>query len=1175
MNKSAIKGFSIRARRKLIEDITQKAFTLGIKDTKEFEEIEEFEGGFRVKNAKTQIVYPKEFKSHREKLISEISRKGFEQVIEEVAYTWFNRIIAIRFMEVNEYLPIKIRILSSERDGKVEPDILTNVYDYIDDLELDKEKVFELKESHKDEELFKYIFTRECNKLGALMPQVFEIINDFTELLLPDQLLSSGSVIRDMIESIEEDDFKEEVEIIGWIYQYYISERKEIVDRNVSKGKKVKKEDLPAKTQLFTPKWIVKYMVDNTVGRICHESSLVDISALKLDYYIKTSKNKNDSITTFGTDTDLLKLKILDPAMGSGHIIVYAFDLLYEIYLSKGFASRDIPRLIIENNLFGIDIDDRATQLASFALIMKARSKSRRFLKELEYSKLKMNIISIQDCTKYPKSVIHHIVDASKMKFNKEWVKDTYDQLVKVFTQAKELGTLVEICDDDYSEVLKITEKLSRESMIGDFEYLISILKQAIILNDNYDVIVTNPPYLGHRSMSPVLSNFAKKNYKNCKRDLSAMFIERCIKFAKENSLIAMINQHSWMFLDSYKKLRANMLDSTTIVNLIHLGAGAFEEISGEVVQSVSFVIRKKQSFDYFGYYYDLRSYNNHIDKENGFFESIDNNAQFEVKISDLFKIPDYPIAYWVSEEFRRKFIELKTLGDKGTSKQGLITANNDRFLRFWFEVDFSKIGFNFDSEEMAAETDYKWFPYIKGGEVRPWYGNIEYIVNYYDNGQEIKSYADENGKIKSRPQNTSYYFKSGITWSDVSTSPFYARYVPQGFIFDASGPMYFCSENNIEYSLGYMNTCVFKDFLKLISPGLHYGTGHIPKVPFISCENQATKVEDITLTSIRLMKTLWEDQEISWEFKKSPLLDFEGELIENRIREYRLNRLDIAERLVNLENELSNIFDDQSCLGYDYKSLVPSDEESVKNLISYAVGYIFGRYTLKEEYLISSSSDPKTEGKHCLSKDNILLVTEDEYRNDDIVSKFKQFLSSVFSENTLKKNIDYIASVLNPTSDKTPNDSIRSYFVKDFYKDHLAKYRRDRFKKPRPIYWMVESGKKNGVKALFYMHRYDKSTIARFRTDYLHEIQRAYENDIELTVNSTDGNAKKKVDDLKKKLLEVNEFDKVVAHIAHQQIEIDLDDGVEHNYELFQGIEVPQGDGQKPIKANLLAKRK
>ncbi|MCD4713409.1 MAG: BREX-1 system adenine-specific DNA-methyltransferase PglX [Clostridiales bacterium] len=1163
MNKSEIKGFSVRARRILIEDISQKAYALGIKGTGKYDDIEEFEGGFRVKNAVNQIVYPTSIKKDRDKLIAEINRKGFGQIVEEVAYTWFNRIVAIRFMEVNEYLPVKVRILSSEVVGKTEPDVITHIYDYVSDLELDSEKVFNLKENHKDEELFKYVFVKECNNLGKLMPQVFEAIGDFTELLLPDQLLSSGSVIRDLIESIDEEDFKEDVEIIGWMYQYFNIDNNELVYDGTMKRARVPKELLPAATQIFTPKWVVQYMIQNSLGKLCLENFNVSEQTLKKwRYFLQDDCEKKVN------PIKINELKVIDPAMGSGHMLVYAFDLLLDVYLDLGYNKKDAAYLILKDNIYGIDIDDRAYQLASFALLMKARKHNRKAISE----NLKMNLISIKQSNEVENGVIKYLTNGDTKK------NEQISKLIRNFIDAKEYGSIIKVGNIDFFETINnLNEKLSEQpkDLIETIyklqlsQHIMPLLHQYEILTNNYDVVVTNPPYLNSNRMSSKLYDYVCSEYPENKSDFSMVFFKKVIDdLCKSDGYIAFVTTTSWMYLKSFEPIRKQMIEELEFETLVDFGTELFDGKVGH--NPIVSWINKKSAPTKIMTAIDLSKfcYSRKDEKKVEFFNK-DNWYKSDQKL--FCAVPGNTIAYKANSKVFQCFTDSKPLEKFADVKQGVATADNNRFLRLWHEVDITNIGYNFSNSKEAELSSLKWFPYNKGGAYRKWFGNLEYIINWKDNGVELRSFS------KSVIRSPQYFFRECLTWSKVTSSGFSVRYVPQGGLFDVAGCSIFSNGADLRYLLGILNSSSSNHLLSYMSNTLNYEVGHISKLPIIINEEFKTEIINMVSENIDMAKDDWDERETSWSYKENGVLKHitNSKLVADSIEKWVESiNLRIAKIIVN-EDKLNKLTERIYGFGQHNNGRVEpgikndmSKYDLVISFVSYYVGVIMGRYSIDEKGFCFAGGqfDPSKFKSFKPCNDNVILMIEDDYFENDILHRFVEFLKFAFSEETLEENLKYIADVLNPNSRDTPRQTIRNYFVKDFYNDHVKMY------KKRPIYWMIDSGKQNGIKALFYMHRYDKSTIARFRTDYLHEIQRYYENDIELTEKSND---KKKVDNLKKKLQEVTEFDKVVAHIAHQQIEFDLDDGVDHNYELFQGVEVPQGDGQKPMKADLLAKRK
>ncbi len=1145
MNKTAIKNFSVRARRKLIEEISQKAYMLGIKENGKHEEIEVFEGGFSVKNVLYKTVYPISKRRDRQRLIDEISQKGFEQVMEEVAYTWFNRIIAVRFMEVNEYLPVKVRILSSGVEGDAIPEIVTHIYDYVEAFNLDPQRVYDLKESHKYEELFREVFFKVCNQLGTLMPQVFEEIADYTELLLPDSLLVSESVIRDLVESIDEDDFKEEVEIIGWMYQYYISEKKDEVFAGLRKNKKITKENIPAATQLFTPKWIVQYMTENSLGRLWQESHPNEELKKKWEYYIEPAEQepevqqKLEALKNPNLNPE--EITVLDPAMGSGHILVYAFDVLYDIYLSRGYMAREIPYLILAKNLFGLDIDDRAAQLASFALIMKARSKNRRLFNK----PVNLNLYSIQESNSISKKVVEVLVDDEDDQEMQRFIQESLDYILIKFSDAKDYGSIINLESKEFGFLIKrVNYSIERRKqnpgelndVIESLVRLAKLVKQAIIMSQSYEIVITNPPYKKISDLNGKIQSLVDNNYHDSKQDLYTVFMRVVENFLSNRGIAAMITQMSFAFKYQFKKHRKEFLNNT-FINFLKLGSGTFEEIEGEVVQSATFVFRPIYLDEYFYPFIDVTKEKTSADKMNNLW----NNYSIKSFSRDALT-KDYRFINVTEMPYNTKLQPVKV-------KIGAQPGSNLIFR--WWEVDFS---------------NYKilWHKYNKGGVSRRWYGNHYWFIKYGKDGEVV---VKNNGSLS----NHEYYFREHISFTRVS-SKFSFRYYSDEFIFDNTSPALF---GDLEYLLAFYNSSVSYYLWSEMYGGNKIEAGHISAISPISMDN-LKPLKSLVSDNVSIMKYDWDLQEFSFEFNPKSLF-FINER-DSRVQDEFINFSNrhklLEERIKTNEKSINRMFyqlysissDD---LIYHHSKLLKIDNyEYVSKYISYAVACIFGRYSLDEEGLIFAGGqlDISRYSQYIPTVDNILIITEEDYFENDVLHHFVKFLEVTFGKETLEENLRYIADVLYPKSRDTARDRIRRYFVKDFYKHHCKMY------KNRPIYWMIDSGKKNGVKALFYMHRYDKNTIGCFRTDYLHEIQRYYENDIALSESTGD---KKRADTLKKKLHEVTEFDKVVAHLAYQQIEFDLDDGVEHNYELLQNIEIPQADGHKPLKGNLLEKRK
>ncbi|WP_352420857.1 BREX-1 system adenine-specific DNA-methyltransferase PglX [Proteiniborus sp.] len=1219
MNKSAIKNFAVRARNKLIEDITQKAYELGITKN-EIKDIETFEGGFRVKGIENSKVYKKYEIKQREKLVSNIKIKGYEQVIEEVAYTWFNRFIALRFMEVNEYLPTGVRVLSSVEEGKTEPDIIKEALNV--DLDLDKDIVYRLIDSNDTQDLYKYLLIKQCNELGKIMPMVFEEISDYTELLLPDNLLGEGSVIRDLVESIEEDDYKDQVEIIGWLYQYYISEKKDEVFADLRKNKKITKENIPAATQLFTPKWIVKYMVENSLGRLWLESHPDEELKAQWKYYLEEAEQepevqkKLDELKDPNLNPE--SIKVLDPAMGSGHILVYAFDVLYDIYLKAGYSERDIPQLILEKNLYGLDIDDRAGQLAAFALMMKARSKNRRIFRR----KVELNVCSIQESNGIPKETIDYLVSPKNTALEKHIRKEDVEYLIEIFTDAKEYGSIIDVKKIDFDAIERRIEEIRDGETLDLFELqykevilekLPLLVNQGRIMSEKYDVVCTNPPYMGYKGMNTKISDYIKKNFPRSKSDLFAVFMET--SYVKANGLMSMINQHSWMFLSSFENLRREIVSKKTINSMLHLGTKAFEEIGGEVVQSTAFVNRNCDIENYKSIYIRLINFNNSEKKQIKTLEAINNikvDYRYIIKTNDYHKIPGCPIAYWISDSLLITFSQ-KSLSRYGYIGKGLDTCNQDRFERGWVEVNFQKISLN--NTDNKKNNLFKWYPFSKGGGYRKWYGNYWNIVNWENDGYEIRNYRNADGSLKSRPQNTDKYFINSITWSSISSSNLGARVLEKAIF--GNGSALFLSNDHIlnkNYFLALLNSKVAMSYLSFFSPTLSFNAGDIAKIPVFFVSEAIRKIiEELAAANIHIAVNDWNSFETSWDFKRHPLINGEwriesgelgkkdrtiesafniwNEFTEEQFAQLKANEEELNRIFINiygLQDELTPEVEDK-----DITIRKADRERDIKSFISYAVGCMFGRYSLDEEGLIYAGGEfekklriengelrinTKEGWKKSsvdVTMDNVIPIVDDDYFEDDIVNRFVEFVKITFGEKTLEENLDYIAETLGQKTGETSRQTIRRYFLKDFYNDHVKTYQK------RPIYWLFDSGKQNGFKALIYMHRYDSSTVARVRTDYLHKLQKMYEAEVKRLDILIESNlsprekaaAMKKKDAINKQIQECLAYDQVIAHVANQKIEIDLDDGVKVNYGKFQEVEVSQGEGKKPLKADLLAK--
>lgn len=1168
MNKNAIKKFATEARRELISRVSQKASKYGIisGDKPVDPSADSYEG----------YVFSPTEKNQRIALIKKVEDKGYEQVIEEVAYTWFNRFVALRFMEVNGYLPTRVRVFTNS-NNEFKPQILTEAMQMNNLKGLDVKKVYEFKEANDDEGLYKYLLITQCNALNDVLPDMFQNIKDYTELLFPDDLLQGkSSVIRQMIELIPEEDWKDAVQIIGWLYQYYNSEKKDEVFAKRNSAK-ISKENIPAATQLFTPDWIVRYMVENSLGRLWLEGHPNDELKSQWKYYLEDAKQSEnvqaqlDNIREKHKDLTPEDLLCIDPCSGSGHVLTYMFDVLVQIYETYGYTTREAVSSIVKNNLYGLDIDKRAAQLAYFSIIMKACQYDRRFLKR----GIKPHIYAITESN-------HKIDDEIIDKFSngdsklKEAITTIKDELY----DAKEYGSILTITPQDWDMLYARLEEVKNEAtMYGEaIENLRPLIQVAQVLSQKYDVVVTNPPYMGSANMNAKLTKLVKKKYPDSKRDLFAVFIERCNQMVKKDSYYAMITQHSWMFLSSFEKLRNKLLEYN-IINMAHLGARAFEEIGGEVVQTTTFTVRKSDIKDYNGKYCRLIDATSQEEKEKMF---LNGKNCYVTDQNNFSKIPGNPIAYWVSDKLISAFVNSKKLGDIAQPKQGLATGDNNKFLRQWFEVLHSKIKLDVTTRSETLNGKFKWYPYNKGGEFRKWYGNNDYVVNWENDGREIRNFKNDKGKLRSRPQNMEFYFKKSVSWSKISAGKIAFRLKDNGFIFDVAGTSFFADEDLMYYMAGFCNSNVGLEVAKTLSPTMNYEVGHIASFPIITDKDYVSKVTDIVLKAKDLSKQDWDAYETSWDFKHHPLIR-KVSTISEAYGQWKAENNERFDQLKANEEELNRIFIDIYGLQdeltpevadkdvtvhkiFDTKDDVPetmkgskyirTKYDEVTSFISYAVGCMFGRYSLDVDGLAYAGGnwDDSKYTTFEADKDSIIPISDDEYFDDDIVNRFVNFVEVVYGEDTLQENLKFIANALGGKGH--PKEVIRNYFLNKFYKEHCKTYQK------RPIYWLFDSGKKNGFKCLVYMHRYQPDTIARIRTDYVHEQQARYYTiieDLEARIKAADTGEKIKLKNqlkvIKNQDEEIKTYEEKIHHLADQMISINLDDGVKNNYELFKDV--------------------
>lgn len=1232
MDKRALERFATTSRVELIEKVKQKAKYYGFSqdDITPLREVGDSYFAGDIMLNKIEVKACRSLRSHINYINTDDNyERAFRNVIEEVAYTWFNRLVALRFMEVHKYLPTRVRVTSSI-DGGADPDILREALSI--DLDVDRDYVYSLKQNNKRDELYRYMIIKQCDNLQEILPFLFDKTHDFVELLFPDNLLADGGIISNMVNAMPEGDC-DKVEIIGWLYQYYISDRKNEVFAGLKKNKKIQKEDIAPATQLFTPEWIVRYMVQNSLGRLWieHLRAEQENSGLTLPmtlpmtlgtdnsgkiekiksnwkYYLEEAPQEEDvekQLIEIRKDSKNLKLeniKILDPSMGSGHILVYAFDLLYEIYEEQGYMQNEISKSIIENNLYGLDIDYRAAQLAYFAIMMKGRSKDSRFFSR----DVKPNVYAIEQSN----GLEYFEEKVEELGFAEEAIY-TINYLISAFMDAKEFGSLVEVKDMNYDELEKQITDLCKKgfddlvieswfkSMIERIPSLIDLAK---VLSAKYDIVCTNPPYMGSKGMNAQLSEYVKENYPDSKSDLFAVFIELCKDMTTTNGFYSLIVQHSYMFLSSYEKLRRQLL-LNDIINMAHLGARAFAEIGGEVVQSTTFTMQKRDVKEYNGTYIRLVDYANAQLKEDKFLEKADIHY---AKKNNFTKIPGMPIAYWVSEKMIKVF-ENKALSYYGEARQGFATGKNDVFLRLWYEVDLNIIGLCMKSRSEAEKSEKKWFPCNKGGSYNKWYGNNIFVADWQNDGSNMKSFK---GSVI---RNISYYFRRGLTWSTISSSQLSMRYSPTGTLFETKGSVYFLKdESRLNYSIGFLNSKIVNKLMLVLSPTLDFHEGPLSKLPMIIVDSFVELVEKKANENIMFSKSDWDSFETSWEFEKHPLLSYktmsgwEDKPLSGRIKqafknwqrykefefsklkenEEELNRIfidiyDLADELTpEVEDKnvtINRIVDDKS--KYDRSNYLLDRSDVIKSFISYAVGCMMGRYSPYKEGLLYAGGE-YNHGKICdelatldldsdstimkglykpfmPDEDNVIPITDDNYFSDDIVGRFVDFVEVCYGDEHLDENIEFIADSLKPKNEETPKETIRRYFLNDFFKDHIKRY------KKRPIYWLFTSGKQKAFNALIYMHRYDKSTLARIRTDYLHRQQSILEAKKSRLVEAhkTESNSReqlklnKEIATIDKQLDEMAAYDEILHHEADRMIEIDLDDGVVVNYAKFDGL--------------------
>ncbi|EPU4032710.1 BREX-1 system adenine-specific DNA-methyltransferase PglX [Enterobacter asburiae] len=1197
MNTNNIKKYAPKARNQFRDAVIDKLTTLGISIDKK--------GHLQVADAERvgesvrygQFDYPKATLPRREKLAKCAREQGFDVLVERSAYTWFNRLCAIRYMERHGYLEHGFHVLSHP-DNPTGFEVLDHVPEVAESLGLDKARLVEMKLSgNQDEDLYRELLLGQCHALHRAMPFLFEAVDDEAELLLPDNLTRTDSILRNLVDDIPPEDW-DQVEVIGWLYQFYISEKKDAVI-----GKVVKSEDIPAATQLFTPNWIVQYLVQNSVGRQWLQTYPDSPLKSKMDYYIEPAEQTPEVQAQLAAITPSSiapeSIKVLDPACGSGHILIEAYNVLKNIYEERGYRGRDIPQLILENNIFGLDIDDRAAQLSGFALMMMARQDDRRIFSR----EVRLNILSLQeslhlDIAKLWQQLNFHqqsqtgtisdmFADNTELAHTDSPEYQLLMRTLKLFVNAKTLGSLIQVPHEEEAELKTFLDALYRLEQEGDIQQkaaakaFIPFIQQAWLLAQRYDTVVANPPYMGGKGMNTELKRFAKENFLNSRFDLFSMFMQLGFYFLKKNGFNAQINMQSWMFLSSYDSLRKWLINTKNIITMAHLGARAFGQVSGEVVQTTAWIFSNNCIQKYKPTFFKLTHGNADV-KEKTLLKR--QNCFNTVVQDDLKKIPGFPFAYWVSNRIREIYENNPKAGDVSTAVVGLQTGDNDKFMRCWHEVNWEKIQLNYSKIEKKSD----WVPYNKGGGYRKWYGNRDYIVNWKNDGEEIKNFRDYDGKLKSRPQNTNFYFREGITWSEITSSWKSFRYNPFGSISDVKGQSaYFNSTMDMYKALCWLNSTVVDILTKVQNPTLSFQSGDYRNLPLPSLPDRFI---DAAHCAIKITKQDWDSFEISYEFQKSPLLTLNS--IKESFTHYLYSVTTAIEEMKKLEEDINETIIIDNSLNNDvakeisYAQVTLSSNpayrygsefsgpiearyqsDTLSEFISYIIGCMMGRYSLDREGLVYAHegnqgfADLVAEGAYKTfpaDNDGILPLMDDAWFDDDVTTRVKEFVRTVWGEEHLQENLEFISESLclyaiKPKKGESALDTIRRYLSTQFWKDHLKMY------KKRPIYWLFSSGKEKAFECLVYLHRYNDATLARMRTEYVVPLLARYQANIdrlnEQIDTSSGGEAtrlKRERDSLSKKFNELRSFDDRLRHYADMRITLDLDDGVKVNYGKF-----------------------
>ena len=1187
MDKPAIKKFAIWARNKLIADTKYRAGLVGVTETtvaeplpQSNETVQFFDVGlpqpYRIEgDAVTQ----------RQRFVAELNKEtakqgsytaAYQTVVDKVAYTWFNRLIAVRYMEVNDLLPSRTRVLSSA-DGRAEPQIVTSPFDAVlDYTPAEQQQIVALKNDNKLDEAFRLLFLKQCAALGDCLPRLFEQVDDYMPLLLALSFTDKDGVVCHLVNDIPESDWQDAVQIVGWLYQYYNTEPKEQVFANLKKNIKISAENIPAATQLFTPDWIVRYMVENSLGRLWSEGH-PDFDKSEWKYYLDEAPQEPQVVQQLAelrkgyaalTPEDI---KCIDPCMGSGHILAYLFDVLMQIYRSAGYTDRDAAASIVEHNLYGLDIDDRAAQMAYFVVMMKGCQYDSRFLRR----HLNPHVYAIQESGELSQTAFGYCGPE----------EPTARTLWDTFRNAKEYGSILQpkVTLEELDKLEARLQEADRMAGYGSLgvqgltyqllDVMYPLIDQARMLVQKYDVVVTNPPYMGGSGMNARLSDYVKKVYPDSKSDLFACFMERADAFVKENRFTSLITMESWMFLSSFEKLRDKVNLNKTIVNMVHmpyLGKGG---TSLGINFGTAAVVMKKGHIRNYAAQYEYTVYYE-CDEEGVPFVFPTKNERWKTATQENFsKIPGSPVAYWANSNVFDAYLGSK-VSKYYVVRNGISTGDNNKYLRLWHEID--------------REKTY-WKPCNKGGPFRKWYGNNEYVVYWKNNGEEIRTSIDEKGRIKARLGGIEYSFTAGIEMSRITSGQLAFRMSPCGFVYESStNDIYENGNGKLPYALGYFNSNVASQFLTLMNPTINIMPEDLRKLPFLVSEAKYTYVESCVEQNVSFCQSDWDSFETSWDFAEHPLVKWSHQLRDatsigaTMAYYYHGERPEVScpvelcyllwqgecnDRFAKLkvnEEELNRIFIDIYGL---QDELTPEVEDKdvtvrradlgrdIRSLISYAVGCIFGRYSLDKPGLAYAGGDWNPDQYHTFTPDadNVIPITDEEYFTDDLTGLFVAWVKKVFGAGSLEDNLAFIAKALG-TKGTSPRAVIRNYFLNGFYADHVKIYQK------RPIYWLYDSGKQNGFKALIYMHRYNADTSGLVRADYLYKMEQVYESEIARMddaiangANREVAQATKRKEKLVKQLKECKDYDDRLGHIALARIPIDLDDGVKDNYDKVQ----------------------